>query len=110
MGWQIQYKNGEQIRSLKQRSYVSDVQCAEHNEKLDNQLEQLENQIASYESAIKEVNDQLKAFEEPYKSILIDRYIHDYTYNRLINKYSNMFPAGYPNAVKRYIDNGLNIF
>lgn len=106
----VGYKDGEQIRSLKTRSYVSDVQRAERNENLDKKLAKLKQEISSYELAIQEVDTQLKVFKEPYRSVLIDRYINNFTYYQLINKYSSMFPAGYPNAVKRYIESGLDIF
>ncbi len=104
----VGYKDGEQMRSLKTRSYTSNEQIAQRNESLDKQLEQLEKKITSYESTIKEVDAQLKTFKEPFRSVIVYRYIKGNTYNATIIKFPNLFPAGYPNAVKRYIENGLD--
>lgn len=104
----VGYENGEQMRSLKTRSYTSNEQIAERNESLDNKLTTLKNTIASYESTIQEVDNQLLVFKEPLRSVLVTRYIKGYTYNALIIKFPSLFPIGYPNAVKRYIENGLD--
>ncbi len=104
----VGYENGEQMRSLKTRSHTSSEQIAERNESLDKKLSKLQTKISNYELAIKEVGLQLEVFKEPFRSVLKYKYIKGYTYNALIIKYPSLFPVGYPNAVKRYIDNGLD--
>ena len=102
------YEDGEQMRLLKTRSYISNMQRAENNEKLDKKLAKLKKDILSYELAIQEVDSQLSFFKEPAKSVVKDKYINSKTYNALIIKYPSLFPVGYPNAVKRYISNELD--
>lgn len=104
----VGYENGEQMRSLKTRSYTSSEDIAKRNESLDNKLEKVKSKISNYELAIQEVDEQLLEFKEPMRSVLKYRYIKGETYNNLIIRFSSLFPVGYPNAVKRYIDSALD--
>ena len=98
------YENGEQMRVLKGRSYSSPEQVVQRNESLDKKLSKLEKSICDCESRLNQVDEFLLNFKEPSKSIVIRKYRDSLTYNDLANRFTSVFPVGYPNAVKRYID------
>lgn len=105
----IGYKNEEPIRKLKQRSYLNPELATDINEKLDCQLEILESNIKKCEYKLEQCDKKLDEFEEPFRSIIVDKYINNLTYIQIVDKYQTTFPGvTYVMTVRRVIDKAID--
>lgn len=85
----VGYKNGEAIRQIKTHSVITPEQITRNNEILDNRIEVCLESISRLTTKKINVEDELKVFEQPLRSILISRYMYHRKLKDVCKKYKD---------------------
>lgn len=103
----VGYKNGETIRQIKKGGSFNAEVVAEYQEKLDAEMEKCLDRYSDLKIKLENVNDELKRFEEPLRSILVERYIEKVSLKKVTKKYREILYLD-DVGMHRYIERGLN--
>lgn len=102
----VGYENGEAIRQIKTHSVITPEQITRNNEILDNRIEVCLENVSRLTTKKINVEDELKIFEQPLRSILITRYMFHKKLKDVCKRYENLCldEAG----MHKYIMRGLS--